>query len=54
MPMITAPMGPTKPEAGVIEARPATIPVTRPTELGFPYFAHSMNAQVSAPREAEM
>ena len=51
--MIRAPIGPTKPEAGVIEARPATMPVTAPTRLGLPYLIHSMAAQVSAPTEAE-
>ena len=51
--MIRAPMGPTKPEAGVIEARPATMPVTAPTRLGLPYLIHSIAAQVSAPTAAE-
>ena len=35
MPMIAALPGVTKPAAGVIVARPATAPVSRPTNLGF-------------------
>ena len=40
---MTAPIGPTNPDAGVIEARPAIDPVTIPTKLGFPNLIHSMN-----------
>ena len=40
-PRISAPIGPTKPDAGVIVARPATMPVTMPTRLGLPYRIHS-------------
>ena len=36
MPTISAPPGPTKPEAGVMVARPATMPVTPPRTLGLP------------------
>ena len=43
--MIIAPMGPTLPEAGVMVAKPATIPVTIPTRPGFPVFFHSINIQ---------
>ena len=35
-PMATAPMGPTKPEAGVMVPRPATMPVTTPSIEGLP------------------
>ena len=51
--MISAPIGPTKPEAGVIEVGPATMPVTAPTRLGLPYLIHSIPAQVSAPTAAD-
>ena len=33
-------------------ARPATAPVTRPTEVGLPMFSHSIAIQVSAAVEA--
>ena len=39
--MIKAPIGPTKPDAGVIVPSPATIPVTIPKTLGLPYLIHS-------------
>ena len=32
----SAPVGPTKPEAGVIVPSPATMPVTMPSTLGLP------------------
>ena len=48
MPMMSAAPGPTNPEAGVIEARPAIAPVTAPTMLGLPYFIHSMRIHTSA------
>ena len=32
----------------MIEAQPATMPVTAPTRLGLPYLIHSIPAQVSA------
>src|SRR6185437_13409114 len=44
--------GPTKPEAGVMVARPATQPVTMPTEVGLPTRSHSIAIQVSAAAEA--
>src|SRR5690606_25061518 len=48
MPITSAPMGPTKPEAGVIATRPATAPDTRPKALGLPWLAHAKDIQVSA------
>src|SRR5215471_15786130 len=48
MPMISAPRGSTKPEAGVIATSPATAPEQMPSTLGFPLSAHSTNIQVSA------
>ena len=48
-PIISAPIGPTKPEAGVIVPRPATIPVTIPRTLGLPYLIHSENIQTKDP-----
>src|SRR6476661_7767877 len=52
--MIKAPTGPTKPEAGVIVASPATAPVTMPTTLGLPNFTLSMASQTSAAVAAEI
>src|ERR1035441_10193393 len=43
----------TKPEAGVMVARPATIPDAAPSTLGLPFCHHSQNAQLRAPAEAE-
>ena len=40
-PMHTAPIGPTKPEAGVIATRPATAPVQMPITVGLPRTIHS-------------
>ena len=54
IPITNPPPGPTKPEAGVIVARPATIPVTRPRAEGLPYLDHSKPIQVNAPAAAEM
>ena len=51
---MSAPIGPTKPDAGVIVAKPATIPVTIPTRLGLPNFIHSIVNQTSDPVAAEM
>src|SRR5262249_20249664 len=48
MPMISEPLGSTKPEAGVIATSPATAPEMMPRTLGFPLSAHSTNIQVSA------
>jgi hypothetical protein len=48
MPMISAPIGPTKPEAGVIATRPATAPDRMPSTLGLPWLGHSANIQASA------
>ena len=46
--MTMEPIGPTKPEAGVIATRPATAPEQRPMTVGLPRCAHSTNIQVSA------
>ena len=43
MPIISAPMGFTKPEAGVIATRPATAPETMPSTDGFLETIHSTN-----------
>src|SRR5690242_1046879 len=43
----------TNPDAGVIVARPATIPEATPSTLGFPFVNHSVAAQPSAPAAAE-
>src|SRR6188508_3219894 len=51
-PMTTAPIGPTKPDAGVIVPKPATIPVTMPRTLGLPNLIHSMAIQTVAPAAA--
>jgi hypothetical protein len=53
MPMMSAAPGPTKPEAGVMEASPAIAPVTAPTMLGLPNFTHSMRIHTSAAVAAE-
>src|ERR1700675_5194671 len=47
-PMITAGVGPTKPEAGVMATRPATAPEAMPSTLGLPLLTHSANIQPSA------
>src|SRR5258706_11016591 len=47
-PMMTEALGPTKPDAGVIATRPATAPEARPSTLGLPFAAHSVNIQASA------
>src|SRR2546423_13422338 len=46
--MMTAGVGMTKPDAGVIATRPATAPEAMPSTLGFPLTAHSMNIQARA------
>ncbi len=53
-PISSAPAGPTKPEAGVMVPKPATIPVTIPNTLGLPYLIHSITIQAIAPAEAEI
>src|SRR6266853_2565009 len=47
-PMITAGVGITKPEAGVMATRPATAPEAMPSTLGLPLTVHSMNIQARA------
>src|SRR5207248_6977094 len=47
-PMIKAPRGSTKPEAGVIATSPATAPEMIPSTLGFPFMTHSANIHASA------
>src|ERR1044072_8860539 len=46
--MISAPVGLTKPDAGVTATRPATAPDTMPSRLGFLATIHSANIQASA------
>src|SRR5208283_4234823 len=43
----------TKPDAGVMVARPATMPDAAPSTLGLPFCHHSQNAQLRAAAEAE-
>ena len=52
--MPSAPTGPTKPDAGVIAASPATLPVTIPSTEGRPARSHSIAIQVSAAVAAEI
>ena len=54
IPITRPPIGPTKPEAGVMVPRPATIPVTAPKALGLPNLNHSHAIQVKAPAEADI
>ena len=46
-PMISAPIGPTKPQAGVIATRPATAPEAAPSIEGLPLANHSVKDQES-------
>src|SRR5580704_5957161 len=48
MPMIRAPVGLTKPEAGVIATRPATAPEMMPSTLGFLAMIHSEHIHARA------
>src|SRR5262245_65498285 len=48
MPMISAPVGSTKPDAGVMATRPATAPETMPRMLGFLAMIHSQHIHASA------
>src|SRR6187551_1687492 len=48
MPMISAPVGLTKPDAGVMATSPATAPEMMPSRLGFLATIHSANIQASA------
>src|ERR1700730_9364294 len=48
MPMTTAGVGPTKPDAGVTATKPATAPDAMPKTLGLPLLIHSADAQASA------
>src|SRR2546428_13398583 len=45
---MSADMGPTKPEAGVIATSPATAPDAAPSTVGLPRVIHSVNIQPSA------
>jgi hypothetical protein len=54
MPMIAALAGLTKAAAGVIVARPATAPVSRPTNLGLRSIIHAIPSQVIAAKDAAM
>ena len=51
-PMTSAGIGLTKPEAGVMQTRPATAPEHAPSTVGLPRVIHSMPAQASAPAAA--
>src|SRR6056300_311343 len=53
-PMINASIGPTNPDAGVIDARPAIVPVTMPTKDALPYLNFSHAAHVSDVVAAEI
>src|ERR1700730_1187384 len=46
--MMTAGVGMTKPDAGVIATSPATAPEAMPSTLGFRLTAHSINIQARA------
>ncbi len=52
--MINALIGPIKPEAGAIDASPAIVPVTTPTNDPRPYLTFSPSAQVSEAAAAEI
>ncbi len=52
--MIMASTGPTEPEAGVIEASPAMVPVTSPTREDLPKRIFSHRAQLSEAVAAEI
>src|SRR3984893_17265262 len=54
MPMTTEAQIGTYPAAGVIVARPATAPVSRPTKCGFFAYHHSTNSHVVAAKDAAM
>src|SRR6266513_5490237 len=47
MPMMTAPLGVTKPQAGVMTTRPATAPEQKPSTLGLPLTHHSAIGQTN-------
>src|SRR5439155_22288898 len=47
IPIRTAAMGPTKPEAGVIATSPATAPDAAPRTVGLPRWNHSASIQPS-------
>src|ERR1700735_1610017 len=48
IPMITADVGPTNPEAGVMATKPATAPEAIPRTLGFPLLSHSAHIPANA------
>ena len=52
--MINAPIGPTNPEAGVIEANPAIVPVTKPIIVGLPDLIQSIAIQTNDAVAAEI
>src|SRR5438093_4288697 len=47
MPMITAPVEFTKPQAGVMTTKPATAPEQKPRTLGLPLASHSAMGQTN-------
>ena len=52
--MTKASTGPTNPDAGVMEARPAMVPVTSPTKEALPYLNRSQAAQLNEAVAAEI
>ena len=50
IPMMTAPLQSTKPQAGVITTRPATAPEQKPSTLGLPRMIHSAIGQTRGHR----
>src|SRR5215831_8304335 len=48
MPITSAPVAPTKPDAGVIATSPATAPEAMPSTDGLPLTIHSVNIHESA------
>jgi len=47
-PIASEPIGPTKPEAGVIATRPATAPEQMPITVGLPRWNHSTSIHTKA------
>ena len=52
--MTRPPIGPTNPEAGVIDASPAIVPVTRPISVGLPNLIQSIVIQTIEAVAAEI
>src|SRR5580765_7065553 len=47
MPIITPPVGVTKPQAGVMTTSPATAPEQKPSTLGLPFTIHTIIGQTN-------